>query len=131
MKRISVLLLVLLVALCAAGQDKFSDISINIVKDENGKPVRNASVILHPLDDKGKEQGSLGLKTDPQGHAVYNNMPYGKLRIQVIARGRQTYGEDFDINQPKQEISIKMKPPAEQYSIYKDAPQDEAPEKKN
>jgi len=124
-------LLVLLMAFFAAAEDKFSDITIKLVKGENGKPVRNATVVLHPLDDKGKEQGSMGLKTDSEGRAAYNSMPYGKLRIQVIARGRQTFGQDFDINEPDQEIVIKLKPPAEQYSIYKDAaPQEKAPDKK-
>ncbi len=131
MRRISILLGLLLLSLSAAAQDKFSDITIKIVKDENGKPVRNATVVLHPLDSKGKEQGSLGLKTDSDGKSVYNNMPYGKLRIQVIAHGRKTFGQDFEINQPDQEINIKLKPPADQYSIYKDAPQDKAPEKQN
>ncbi len=132
MKRISILLVMLLLALAAGAEDKFSDITIKVIKEENGKPVRNASIVLHSLDSKGKEQGSMGLKSDQEGKAVYNNMPYGKLRIQVIAKGRQTYGEDFDIDQPNQEIKIKLKPPAEQYSIYKDGPQEQAPpEKKN
>ena len=131
MRRILFVVAVLLVALLAGAEDKFSDITIKIVKDENGKPVRNATVVLHPLDSKGKEQGSMGLKTDSEGKTVYNNMPYGRLRVQVIAHGRKTFGEDFDINQPEQEINIKLKPPADQYSIYQDAPQDKAPEKKN
>lgn len=133
MKRISILLVMLLLALAAGAEDKFSDLTIKLVKDENGKPVRNATIVLHSLDDKGKEQGSMGLKSDQDGKAIYNNMPYGKLRIQVIAHGRKTFGEDFDIKEPTQEIKIKLKPPAEQYSIYKDAPQEQAPppEKKN
>ena len=133
MKRISILLFMLLLALAGVAEDKFSDLTIKLVKDENGKPVRNATIVMHSLDSKGKEQGSMGLKSDQEGKAVYSNMPYGRLRIQVIAHGRQTYGQDFDINQPTQEISIKLKPPADPYSIYKDPPAEQAPppEKKN
>ena len=59
------------------------------------------------------------LKTDADGKANYDGLPYGKIRIQVIARGFQTYGEDYDVNQQSMEFTIKMKPPQEQYSIYK------------
>lgn len=101
-------------------KDKYSDLKFVVLKEETGKPVRNASVILHPVDNDGRqEKGGLQLKTDSEGQTVFNGIPYGKLRIQVIARGLQTYGQDFEINQPKQEIVIKLKPPQEQYSIYK------------
>ena len=35
------------------------------------------------------------------------------------------YGEDFEINQPTQEITIKLKRPQGQYSIYDDKPKQE------
>jgi uncharacterized GH25 family protein len=98
----------------------YANLQFLVIKDSNGKPVRNASVILHPVNEKGKqEKGGFQLKTDPDGKTKYEGVPYGKMRIQVIARGLQTYGEDFDINQPEMALTIKMKPPQEQYSIYK------------
>ena len=91
-----------------------------VLKDENGKPVRNASVILHNVDSRGRQgKGGLELKTDNEGKASYAGIPYGKVRIQVIAPGFQTYGEDRDVDQPEQELVIKLKRPQEQYSIYK------------
>lgn len=91
-----------------------------VLKDDNGKPVRNASVVLHQVDSHGRQgRGGMELKTDNEGRASYAGVPYGKLRIQVIAPGFQTYGEDHDINQPEQELVIKLKRPREQYSIYK------------
>jgi uncharacterized GH25 family protein len=105
--------------LSAQGQE-YANLKFLVVKDTNGKPVRNASVILHPVNEKGKqEKGGFQLKTDAQGKTKYDGLPYGKVRIQVIARGLQTHGEDYDINQPNMEVTIKMKPPQEQYSIYK------------
>ncbi len=102
----------------AAGQ-KFSDLKFTVVRDSNGKPVRNASVVLHPVDDKGQQaKGGVQLKTDAEGRAGYPSVPYGKLRVQVIAPGFQTYGEDYDISEPTHEFTIKLKRPAEQYSIY-------------
>lgn len=101
--------------------DASSDLKISVVKFTNGKPVRNAAVVLHQVDKDGhQDSGGLNLKTDMEGKTAWQGIPYGKLRIQVIARGFQTYGEDFDINQPQQEIVVKLKPPAGQYSIYED-----------
>jgi hypothetical protein len=92
-----------------------------VVKDDNGKPVRNAAIVLHPVNDKGRqERGGLELKSDPEGKANLDGIPYGPLRVQVLAHGFQTYGEDFDISKPKTEITIKLKRPQGQFSIYDD-----------
>lgn len=100
-------------------------INFVVIKDFNGKPVRNAAVVLHSVSDKGKqEKGGLELKTDDQGKASYDGVPYGKLRVQVLAHGLQTYGEDYDVNQPTMEITIKLKRPEGQYSIYDEHPEE-------
>ncbi len=94
-----------------------------VVRDENDKPIRNAAVVMHPVDDEGKQERSgMELKTDPDGKTSYDGVPYGKLRIQVLAHGFQTYGDDYEINQPDMDITIKMKRPSGQYSIYEDHP---------
>jgi len=41
------------------------------------------------------------------------------LRIQVIAPGFRTYGQDYEVSQPNLEITIKMQKPTDQFSIYK------------
>src|SRR5437588_3668469 len=100
--------------------DKQSVLTLMVLKDDNGKPIRNASVILHPVDKNGKQsRGGQQLKTNPEGKTMYPGVPYGKLRVQVIMPGYQTFGGDFDIDKPEQEITVKLKRPAEQYSIYK------------
>lgn len=97
-----------------------ADLSFVVIKETNGKPVRNASVILHTLNEDGKQRsGGINLKTDSDGKTEFRGVPFGKLRIQVIARGFQTYGEDYEISQPAQEIKIKLHPPKDQYTIYK------------
>ena len=96
-------------------------VSFLVLKEDSGKPVRNAAVILHPVNSRGKqERGGLELKTDTEGKSSFDGVPYGKLRVQVLASGFQTYGEDFDINQAKQSLTIKLKRPQGQYSIYDD-----------
>jgi hypothetical protein len=96
-----------------------------VIKDDNGKPVRNAAVVLHPVNEKGKQQrGGLELKTSPEGKCEFDGVPYGMLRVQVLAHGFQTYGEDYDIQGPKTELTIKLKRPQGQFSIYEDHPND-------
>jgi len=93
----------------------------SVVKDDNGKPVRNAAIILHAVDQKGRqERGDMELKTDPDGKASFDGIPLGKIRVQIIASGFQTYGEDYDISKDKTEITIKLKRPHAQYSVYDD-----------
>jgi hypothetical protein len=102
-----------------------------VVRDGGGKPVRNAGVVLHPVNSKGKQsRGGLELKTDSEGKCSFDGVPYGMLRVQVLAPGFQTFGEDYDINQPEMEIKVALKRPQDQYSIYEDHPGDKKEEKK-
>jgi len=95
-------------------------VSVTIVRESGGKPVKNAEVVLHLVDKSGKQkEEGLELKTHEDGKAETSGLPYGKVRIQVIARGFRTYGEDYEINQPSLEITIKLQKPKGQYSIYK------------
>ncbi len=123
MKRfLLVIVMAALAAPMAFGGDakKSADMRFLVVRETNGKPVRNAAVILHPVGSDGKQKsGGLELKTDPEGRAKFDGIPYGKLRVQVIAPGFRTFGEDFEIAQPTHEITIKLQRPKEQYSIYK------------
>ena len=103
----------------AGDKESLSVVKFTVLKEFNGKPLRNASVILHPVDKNGKQKPTgAQLKTDTTGKASYPGIPYGKVRVQVIAPGYQTFGEDFDINKDTFEIEIKMKRPTEQFSIY-------------
>ena len=66
----------------------------------------------------------MELKTDPEGKTSFDGIPYGMLRVQVLATGFQTFGEDYDIDKPKTEITIKLKRPQGQYSVYDDHPKE-------
>jgi len=104
----------------AAAADDASIVKFVVLKEYNGKPVRNASIVLHPVDKNGKQKRSgQQLKTDNEGKTEYPGIPYGKVRVQVIAPNLQTFGADYEINQPDMEIVIKLKRPQEQHTIYK------------
>jgi hypothetical protein len=96
-----------------------SDLRFVVVRDYNGKPVRNAAVVLHPVNRKGKQsRGGLELKTDGEGRANIDGIPYGPLRVQVLAPGFQTFGEDYKIDKAETVITVKLKRPGGQYSVY-------------
>ncbi len=106
-----------------------SSLRFVVVRDTDGKPVRNAEVVLHPVKRKGKQaQGEMELKTDPEGKAKVDGIPYGPLRVQVLAPHFQTFGEDYEINKPEMEFTVKLKHPGGQYSIYENHGDDKKPQ---
>jgi hypothetical protein len=121
MRRVALLVVVLLSGWILVGQDDTPQalVKFMVLRDGNGKPVRNAGVVLHSVNEKGKQaKGGLELKTDGDGRTSFDGIPYGKLRVQVLATGFQTFGQDYEVNQPQMEITIKLKKPQSQYSIY-------------
>jgi len=114
-----VILAVAMAGIAFAGS-KSASLEFLVVRDSNGKPVRNAEIVLHPLDKNGKQKAEgIELKTHEDGKAQINGIPYGKFRVQVIAHGFRTYGEDFDFQSPNHAITIKLQKPADQVTIYK------------
>jgi len=100
-----------------------------VVRDSDGKPVRNAEVVLHPVKRKGKQaKGEMELKTDAEGRTNIDGIPYGPLRVQVLAPHFQTFGEDYEINKAEMEITVKLKRPGGQYSIYENHGEDKKPQ---
>ena len=96
-----------------------SNMHFVVLRDTNGKPVKNAAVVLHPVNHKGKQaMGGLELKTDDDGRTAIEGIPYGLLRVQVLAPGFQTFGEDYEIKQPETQITVRLKRPRGQYSTY-------------
>jgi hypothetical protein len=100
-----------------------------VVRDSDGKPVRNAEVVLHPVKRKGKQaKGEMELKTDAEGRTNIDGIPYGPLRVQVLAPHFLTFGEDYEINKAEMEITVKLKRPGGQYSIYEDHGEEKKPQ---
>lgn len=97
-----------------------SRIEVTVLKADNGKPIQNAAVIFHPIEGD-KDKGSLELKTNEDGKAIIDVIPIGDtVRLQVIAKGFQTYGKDYTIDKDEIAMEVRMNRPVSQYSIYKD-----------
>jgi len=109
------------------------NLSFVVVRDYNGKPVHNAAIVLHAVgsNDKQARSGGLELKTNAEGTTNFDGIPYGKLRVQVLAQGFQTFGEDYDVQQPEMQITVKLKRPEGQFSIYTDPPKPDTPAQPN
>lgn len=93
-------------------------ITVTVVKASNGKPVENAAVVFHPIKN-GKDEGGLELKTNEDGRVSIDVIPIGDtVRLQIVAHGFQTFGDDYQITTDSKDITVKLKPPDRQYSIY-------------
>ena len=100
-----------------------------VVRDSDGKPVRNAEVVLHPVKRRGKQaKEEMELKTDAEGRTNIDGIPYGPLRVQVLAPHFQTFGEDYEINKAEMEITGKLKRPGGQYSVYENHGEEKKPQ---
>jgi len=97
------------VTVAAFGTKKNASIQFLVINDSNGRPVRNAEIVVHPVDKNGiQKDDGYELKTHEDGKAAVNGIPYGKLRVQVIAPTFKTFGKDYDINQPSMDLTIKI-----------------------
>jgi len=117
----------------AWGQDEgpTSTLKILVVRDASGKPVKNAQVVLHSVNRKGKaSKNEIELKTDADGQASVDGIPYGSVEVQVLMPGFQTFGQDFEVKQATTEITAKLKKPAGQYSIYENHDEKKPDDKK-
>jgi hypothetical protein len=93
-------------------------IEVTVLKAFNGKPIENAAVIFHPIEGD-KDKGVLELKTNEDGKCLIDVIPIGDtVRLQVIANGYQTYGQDYKIDKAEMSMEVKLKRPAPQYSTY-------------
>lgn len=97
------------------------------VKTQSGRPIDQASVIVRFLE--GRSIAKLGkhirttfeLRTNQEGQVRVPSIPQGKIRIQVIAKGYQTFGQVFDVKEEEKTIPITLNPPQQQYSAHDQA----------
>lgn len=94
------------------------------IKNKEGKPVDRAAVIVKFLEGRsivklGKKNAmQWELRTNQMGQVSMPSIPQGKVRVQVIAKGYQTFGDVFEVNQEEQTIPIVLNPPQQQYSAH-------------
>ena len=93
-------------------------INVTVLKADNGRPIQDAHVIFHPIEGD-KDKGAMELKTDEDGKISIDVIPIGDtVRLQIIANGYQTYGQDYQVDRSKLSWEVCMRRPSAQYSIY-------------
>jgi len=114
----------------AAAEDKSALLNFLVVRDYKRQADSQCQRGHASGEEDGKQsRGGLQLKTDPDGKASFEGVPMASCEWQVLATGFQTFGDDYDIDQPVEEITVKMKRPQGQYSIYEDHPTEKKDEK--
>jgi Carboxypeptidase regulatory-like domain len=95
-----------------------------VVKTQGGKPIDRASVVVrfvegHSVIKLGKAiRTTFELRTNQEGEAQVPAIPQGKIRIQIIAKGYQTFGQIYDIAEEEKTVEIALNPPQQQYSAH-------------
>jgi uncharacterized GH25 family protein len=94
------------------------------VKNKAGKPVERASVIVrfvkgHSVVKLGKKiRTSWELRTNQEGIAKIPPIPQGTILVQVIASNYQTFGDNFEVDEPTKTLEITLNPPQKQYTAH-------------
>jgi hypothetical protein len=116
---------VLLASLAPSALAEAPMTKINIVlKDQAGKPVDHASVVVrfvqgHSVVKLGKAiRTTFELRSNQEGEARIPSIPQGKILVQVIAKGYQTFGQTFDVTEEEKTLDITLNPPQQQYSAH-------------
>jgi archaellum component FlaG (FlaF/FlaG flagellin family) len=95
-----------------------------VVKTQSGKPVDRASLVVnfvqgHSVVKLGKAvRTTYELRTNQEGEATIPSIPQGKIKVQVIAKGFQTFGQIFEIKDEEKTLDITLNPPQQQYSAH-------------
>ena len=96
-------------------------VEIKTLKD---KPIDRASVVLDFVEGRsiaklGKQvRTTFELRTNQEGEVRVPSIPQGKIRIQVIAKGYQTFGQIVEVNEAEKTIPITLNPPQQQYTSH-------------
>ena len=116
-------LLVYPLVVAAPDDDPTSRLKVEVLT-LSGRPVDRASVIVDFVE--GRSYVKLGKKmlkhwevrTSQEGVAKLPAIPQGKIRVQVIARGYQTFGQMYDLDDHEENITVKLNPPQAQHSEH-------------
>ena len=95
-----------------------------VVKGDDGKPVDRAGVIVrfvegHSVIKLGRAiHTTYEVRTNHDGLIQIPPIPQGKIRIQVIAKPFQTFGQVYDVTEDEKRIEITLNPPQQQYTAH-------------
>ena len=97
-----------------------------VVKTLSDRPVDRAEVILrwnanakHPRASFGRNvRTQFESRSNQDGEVTFPGVPQGSILIQVNAKGYQTFGKVFDIDEAEKTVEVKLNPPQQQYTSH-------------
>lgn len=110
----------------AADKDQ-TELAILVMDEAKDRPLPKASVTVHFVKGRKmfvkKVRGEWNSKTNSKGVCEFPGMPPGNIRVQVIAPGFQTFGDEFEISGDRQTLTVKLKRPSnKQVSAHEETP---------
>ena len=121
--RVLVAALALLSAPLLAADPPLTALTIEVT-NLDGKPLDRISVIVRFLNARAlgkfakKLPTSWETRTNLKGIVKIPRVPQGKVLVQVIGKGYQTFAQEYAVDQPEQKITVKLNPPQPQYSSH-------------
>ena len=97
-----------------------------VVLTQSGRPIDRAEVIVrwnanakHPRASFGRNlRTQFETRSNQDGVVDFPSVPQGNILIQVNAKGYQTFGKVFDIDEEERTVEVKLNPPQQQYSSH-------------
>ena len=91
-----------------------------------GRPTRSTAPAWWSASSRDTPSSSSARPSAPPSNCAptrkakptFPSIPQGKIRIQVIAKGYQTFGKIFDITEEEKTVDITLNPPQQQYSAH-------------
>jgi hypothetical protein len=97
-----------------------------VVKTLSDRPIDRAEVILrwnanakHPRASFGRNiRTQFESRSNQDGTVTFPDVPQGSILIQVNAKGYQTFGQVYDIDEEDKTVEVKLNPPQQQYTSH-------------
>jgi len=106
----------------AMAADENSRVTLQVMTEETKRPVPSAHVVVRFISGKTlmikNRQTTWEAQTNRHGDLLLEDIPKGHVKVQIIAKGYQTFGGEFEVTKTEENWTILMKPPAKQVSAY-------------
>jgi hypothetical protein len=105
----------------AQDTDKTTRLTVQVLDEATKKPIYNAHVVVRFEVDRRLRRDkrvSWEAKANQRGEVIMNAIPRGSIKVQVIAKGYRTYGDQHELTEPEQTVTISMQQPSGQQSAY-------------
>ncbi len=94
-----------------------TNVIVVVEEADSGQPIANARLTLqfrepgNPAKLKRPKTYSFSAKTNPQGRYKFTGVLKGTVRLLVTADRRQSFGQEFELEQDNQVLEVKLRKP--------------------